>query len=104
MTWEKRGKRKVKKLSESTRKFVINRDRRHGCWFKYPGICTGWDANIQVHHIIEAEDGGSDDPDNLVAACEACHVHYSAQQSQKRAVEAAWDWKRKPEKHPGVLD
>jgi hypothetical protein len=57
-----------------------------------------------VHHIEEFVDGGTDDEHNLTGVCKACHTHYSAQQSQKRAVAAAWDWQRRPEKHPGVLD
>lgn len=105
MAWDKRGARKGKRrIPESQRRRIIARDREQGCWFKYPGICTGWDDKIEVHHILDAEDGGADDDDNLVAACKACHVHYSAQESQKRSVAAAWDWKRKPERHPGVLD
>lgn len=105
MAWDKRGARKGKKrLPESQRQRVIHRDTARGCWFRYPGICTGMTGEIEVHHLIDAEDGGADDDDNLVAACRPCHVHYSAQQAQKRAVAAASDWKRKPERHPGVLD
>lgn len=96
--------RQGKKLPPAQRRRIISRDRARGCWFQYPGICTGSRGLVEVHHIIEKEDGGQDDDDNLVLACKPCHVHYSAQQSQKRAVTAAWDWQRKPEKHPGVLD
>lgn len=29
-----------------------------------------------VHHIIERAEGGTDDPDNLVALCNSCHSSY----------------------------
>lgn len=106
MPWERRNKPKAQKghrIPEAQRQRIIKRDRERGCWFKYPVICTGWTAKIQVHHLVEFEDGGDDSDDNLIASCERCHVHFSAQSSQKRAVAAANDWKRKPEPHPGVL-
>jgi 5-methylcytosine-specific restriction endonuclease McrA len=59
---------------------------------------------VEVHHVIEVEDGGTDAPDNLVAACKPCHQHYSAQRSQQRSVRAAWDWLRRPERHPGLTE
>lgn len=106
MAWsDKRERaRQGKRLSPALRRKIIARDHARGCWFKYPGICTNWRGRIEVHHLVEVEDGGGDDEDNLVACCKSCHTRFSAQQSQKRAVAAAWDWKRKPEKHPGVLD
>jgi len=110
MAWQKRGARKGKRrLPESQRQRIIKRDRdlnRH-CWFSYAGKCIGiydYDAKVEVHHIIEAEDGGPDEDYNLVTVCKPCHAHHSAIQSQQRASKAAWDWQRKPEKHPGVLD
>lgn len=106
MAWSRRNKpraRQGKKLPEGKRTRIMNRDRNRGCWFKFPGICVGWSARIEVHHLVEVEDGGTDDDDNLVAVCKPCHTHFSAQQSQRRAVAAANDWKRRPEPHPGVL-
>lgn len=29
---------------------------------------------MQVHHIIERSNGGSDEPDNLIAICITCHI------------------------------
>lgn len=72
------------------------------CWLRIDGVCTY--RSEQVHHVLEDTDGGTNDLDNLVGVCKACHTYYSARDSQKRAVKAAWDWKRRPEKHPGVLD
>src|SRR5689334_1348218 len=28
---------------------------------------------LHVHHVIERKNGGTDDPDNLVTLCAACH-------------------------------
>lgn len=28
---------------------------------------------IEIHHIIEQQDGGSDDPTNLISCCSTCH-------------------------------
>lgn len=92
------------KLSAAKRARIIAQSKARGCWFKYPYICTGLDGKIEIHHVVDDADGGTDDDDNLVAACQPCHTHYSAQRSQQKAVAAAWDWKRKPEKHPGILD
>lgn len=105
MAWKTRGERKGKrKIPEPIRQQVIKRDTARGCWFKFGGICTELTGAVQVHHVIDAEDGGSDDPSNLVLACKSCHVHQSAIDSQRRSVEKANEWKRRPEKHPGVLD
>lgn len=92
--------RPVRDLTPAEKRKVLH--NQPVCWFRYPGICTV--KSTQVHHIVDVEDGGDNEDDNLVGACEPCHTHYSAQQSQKRAVQAAWDWKRRPERHPGVLD
>lgn len=109
MSWQRRNKpraRQSQKLPPAKRNKVIRRDKKlgRGCYFGYPNICTGLDGRIEVHHTIEVEDGGDDSLENLRAACHNCHTVYSAQQSQKRAVAAANEWKRKPERHPGVLD
>lgn len=72
------------------------------CWLNLSGICTR--KSEQVHHVLEDVDGGTNELENLVGVCKACHTKYSASDAQKRSVKAAWDWKRKPEKHPGVLD
>lgn len=90
----------AKRLPERVRQKVLKEFPY--CWLRLPGICTG--KSEQVHHVLDAADGGTDDPANLRGVCRACHTRHSAQVSQKRATESAWDWKRKPEKHPGVLD
>lgn len=106
MTWEKRGKRKGKKrLPEALRQKVLKRYPQ--CQLKYPGKCTG--ASTQVDHVIDAQDGGPDVeflPDGtpqLVGACEPCHTYKSAVNSQRRSVAKQNEWKRRPERHPGVI-
>jgi 5-methylcytosine-specific restriction enzyme A len=58
---------------------------------------------------VDAADHHPDDPnidaeDGLVGVCAPCHRRVSAQTSQKRSVAKQNERKRKPEKHPGVLD
>ena len=95
-----RSQRKGQDFPEPVRRRILKHHPQ--CWFAYPGICTG--RSTEAHHVVEVEDGGTNEEDNGVGVCHQCHEHYSAQRSQQRAVQAAWDWKRKPEKHPGVLD
>jgi 5-methylcytosine-specific restriction endonuclease McrA len=41
---------------------------RHCC------ICRRFaPLHLQVHHIVESGEGGTDDPDNLIAVCLTCH-------------------------------
>lgn len=98
--------RQGKKLPRAKWLRVVARDRKLGvgCYFMFLDICQGIDGSVEVHHIKEVEDGGDDDELNLATACKPCHTRFSARQAQKRAVKAGNDWKRKPERHPGVLD
>lgn len=101
MAWSKRGERKgAKRLPEPKRRRILAKWPQ--CWLGVPGKCTG--QSTQVHHVVDAEDGGSDDDDNLRGVCEPCHTYISARNSQRRSVAKQQEWKRKPEKHPGVLD
>ncbi|MBB2770546.1 UNVERIFIED_ORG: 5-methylcytosine-specific restriction endonuclease McrA [Mycolicibacterium obuense] len=94
-----------KRLPEPLRRRILA--RYPTCQLAIPGICTR--ESTQVHHVIDAADGGPDAeclPDGtpqLVGVCKPCHTRVSAQRAQKRSVAAAWDWKRRPEPHPGVL-
>jgi hypothetical protein len=46
--------------------------RCHGrCEARVEGICTG--RHEHTHHVRLRAQGGSDDPENLVAACHRCH-------------------------------
>jgi 5-methylcytosine-specific restriction endonuclease McrA len=62
-------KRKVHNQAISSRTWskIIT---RMGC------VCSicGWDeASLDLHHIIEQKNGGSDSPDNLIVLCPNCH-------------------------------
>lgn len=35
----------------------------------------GGQERLQVHHRVPLMDGGSNDPENLIALCRACHGH-----------------------------
>ena len=101
MSWSKRGERKgAKRLPEKLRQKVLK--KHPDCRLRIPGRCTG--KSTQVDHIVDAEDGGSDLEPNLQGACEPCHTYKSAVNSQRRSVAKQNEWKRRPEKHPGVLD
>lgn len=101
MSWDKRGKRKgAKRLPERQRKRILAKWPQ--CWLAFYWCCTG--KSTEVHHIIDAEDGGSDKDENLRGVCHECHTYESARNSQRRSVAKQNEWKRRPEKHPGVLD
>ncbi len=56
----------------NTREYVLWRDG-HKCRH-----CNGRsrDNILEVHHLIQRKDGGSDRPDNLVTLCSTCHDAY----------------------------
>lgn len=53
----------------NTKAFVLDRDN-HTCQH-----CKGKtkDSSLHVHHIVFRGNGGSDDPENLIALCKTCH-------------------------------
>ena len=51
---------------ENVKLYVKSRD-------DYTCQTCGSHKNLQVHHIIQRKDGGSDRPDNLITLCENCH-------------------------------
>ena len=48
--------------------YVLARDN-HTCFFNKKAC----DPKLQVHHIIERSNGGTDKPDNLITLCKTCH-------------------------------
>lgn len=101
MAWERRQPRNNgNRIPEKLRRKILK--QYPYCWLRLEDICTL--RSEQVHHVLADIDGGTNDPENLVGVCKPCHVRYSCQDAQKRSVQAAWDWKRQPERHPGVLD
>jgi 5-methylcytosine-specific restriction enzyme A len=100
MTWDQRGERKgAKRLPERQRLRILAKYPE--CWLRIPGRCTG--ESTEVDHVVDAEDGGSDEDENLRGACHECHEYKSAVNSQRRSVAKQNEWKRKPPPHPGVL-
>lgn len=41
---------------------------------------------VEVHHVIPIEAGGTNEDDNLVSLCAACHYRYTTEQRQARAA------------------
>ena len=100
MTWTRRGARKgAKRLPERQRQRILRAWPQ--CWLAYPGVCTG--KSTQVDHVIDAQDGGPDEDHNLRGACKPCHGLKSARNSQKRSTAKRMEYKRQPERHPGIL-
>jgi uncharacterized Zn finger protein (UPF0148 family) len=52
--------------------------RRHYCWHCLRTEdhlkCLRPSVELQVHHIIEVDDGGTDNPINLQSLCRECHA------------------------------
>ena len=44
--------------------------------------CT--DYATELHHIIAVEDGGTDEPSNLMPLCRECHKEYTSGQTIER--------------------
>jgi|GEM_PF-1139553 len=56
-------------INEDVSSEVLSKSARHCC------ICRQFlPLHIQVHHIIERSDGGTDDFDNLIPVCIQCHA------------------------------
>ncbi len=51
---------------ETTRVFILIRD-------DFSCVQCGVGGLVYVHHIVPRSDGGTDDHDNLVTLCPACH-------------------------------
>lgn len=45
-----------------------------------------WTVASEVDHIIEKEDGGTDDPENLQSICGACHKAKTKESQRKRRL------------------
>lgn len=41
---------------------------------------------LAVHHVVDRNEGGTDDPTNLITLCQACHIE--AHRASKRGNEA----------------
>ena len=56
-------------MTPATRKLVFARDK-HRC--RVPGCRSA--RNLEVHHIVHREDGGSHEPSNLALLCAGHHA------------------------------
>ena len=75
---------------------VLKRDK-YRCQLREPG-CTG--QATQVDHIVNVGAGGAPlDPDNCQSVCPQCN----ARKAQREATVARNAWKRRPDRHPGLL-
>jgi hypothetical protein len=98
MAWPRTGRysprKGAKRLPEKQRQRILRRYPH--CQLAIIGICTG--KSVEVHHVQDAADGGSDDdfnPDStpqLVGVCRECHRYVSARNSAARAPTTAPDY------------
>lgn len=72
-------------VSKRTRYEVLKRDN-HTC--RYCGA-TAPDAKLTVDHVLPTSLGGSDAPDNLVAACRDCNAGKSSTAPDAQAIQDA---------------
>ena len=57
----------MSRIPIQTRKYVRKRDK-NTCFY-----CGVKSTKITIDHVIPKSKGGTDDPDNLVCACERCN-------------------------------
>lgn len=65
-------------LSQATRMRILRRD----C---YTCEC-GARSSRQVDHIVPRSEGGTDEDDNLVTRCDACHARKSAEEGARASA------------------
>lgn len=71
-------------IPEAAAADVLVKCARHCC------ICRRRDPlHLQVHHIILVSEGGTDDPDNLIAVCLTCHCDVHTKVHFTRSFTAA---------------
>jgi hypothetical protein len=87
------------------RRSIIARDK-HQC----QAACAST-LHVTVHHIIHRDEGGSDDPANLITLCAACHNEIEVSEIRFiegiRAFDAAWHasvswWPTQEEPQPRI--
>jgi hypothetical protein len=71
-------KKRSRFIPPAVRRAVLERDGHAcvDCGVKETLIPQGavvMQTNLQLHHLQEFENGGSNDPDNLIAVCMPCH-------------------------------
>jgi hypothetical protein len=87
------------------RRSIIARDK-HQC----QAACAST-VHVTVHHIIHRDEGGSDDPANLITLCAACHNEIEVSEIRSiegiRAFDASWHasvswWPTQEEPQPRI--
>jgi hypothetical protein len=56
-------------IPPATRRLVLRRDH-HRC--RVPDCRSS--RNLEIHHVVHREDGGTNEPSNLIALCEGHHI------------------------------
>lgn len=69
------------------------------CVIHLQGICTG--KATQTDHIVPVSEGGTDDVENLRAACAECNAELNYRNRPKPQRKSLT---RKPEAHPGRIN
>jgi hypothetical protein len=75
--------RATQTIPPATRRLVLRRDRGT-C--KVPW-CRSW-RNIDVHHVVHREHGGTNDPLNLACLCELCRARHNVKRITSRSMTA----------------
>ena len=50
-------------------------------------------GQLDIHHIIPIEDGGTDDPENLILLCSNCHHLFHKPKHPAFSQRIIFDWK-----------
>src|SRR5262249_27506902 len=92
-------KGRVMPFSVAIKQEAILKSRRHCCF------CKKWAGrNIEVHHLIQEADGGSNEIDNAIVLCFDCHAdagHYNPHHPLGNKIDATelrknrdewWKW------------
>lgn len=100
MTWASGGDARTSAAEwKRTRLVVLARDG-HACQIFGPRcVCTA----REVDHIIPVSEGGTDDHDNLRAACGPCHFAKTKAEATAARRRRAARARHPGDRHPGLL-
>lgn len=81
------------------RRFVIARDgnRCRSCG------ADGTTTQLDLDHIVNVREDGTDDPDNAQLLCHPCHKPKTAAEAQRGSARKRARLKLPAERHPGLL-
>ena len=102
VSWDEQpspSSRRPRKGWDRVRRRVLRRDG-HECQIRGPQCLV---AATEVDHIVNVASGGTDDPENLRAACRPCNrAKAQAEAAAARRVRSAGG-RHPTERHPGLL-